>query len=57
MFLFLSFMVFFFYKTREQEGRTGTRLVGHGYWHQWEGEVVGKWGRRMNTVHIIYTCM
>jgi hypothetical protein len=44
-------LCFFFYKIREQEGRTG---LGEG-WHSWKGRGGGERGRRMNTVQIVYT--
>jgi hypothetical protein len=50
----LSFYLlsFFFYKIREQEGRTGPA----GGWYQWEGGDDGeRVGRRMNTLKIMYT--
>jgi hypothetical protein len=50
------FFCFFFYKIREQEGVTGSaqgvrKVVGTGG----REEVVGKMGRRMNMVQIMYT--
>jgi predicted RNA-binding protein YlqC (UPF0109 family) len=51
-FSLISFILFF-YKIREQEDRTGSgdlAPVGRG-----RGKVVGKKGRRMNTLQIMYT--
>jgi hypothetical protein len=44
-FSFLSFL-FFFYKLREQEGRTGPVQRGGLLWGRWE--VVGKADKRVN---------
>jgi hypothetical protein len=44
--------MFFFYlfsSTKLENRRVEQVLLG-GWWHQWEGEVVGKGGRRMNMV-------
>jgi hypothetical protein len=43
----MSFL--FFYKIREQEGRTGPTL---GCWYQWEGEEVKKGCGRVDIVQI-----
>jgi hypothetical protein len=45
VFFILSFLS---YKIVEQEGRISP-VQGEG-WHQWEGEVMRKGGRRVNTV-------
>jgi hypothetical protein len=37
--IFSFYFLFFFYKIRKQEGRTGSAQRGGGGWHQWE------WGR------------
>jgi hypothetical protein len=44
---------FFFYKIVEQEGKTGPAQGGG--WYQWEGEVAGKRGRRMNKMQKLCT--
>jgi hypothetical protein len=44
---------FFFYKIREQEGRTCP--VGEESWYQWEVEGSRERGRRVNMVQILCT--
>jgi hypothetical protein len=47
----LSFLSFFFYKIREQEGGTGSQGVGQeeGFGTGEKGMLVGKGGKRMTT--------
>jgi hypothetical protein len=45
-------LCFFFYKIREEEGRTGA--VGSGSWYQWEGGGVRERGQEGEYVHIMY---
>jgi hypothetical protein len=49
---FSNYVLFFFYKIREEEGATGS---GGGVGTGWRGEVVGKRGWRVNMVQIMYT--
>jgi hypothetical protein len=53
IYLFI-YLLFFFYKIREQEGRIGPPQ-GRGGWYQWEGEVVGKGSQRVNMVQKMCT--
>jgi hypothetical protein len=47
-------LYFFFYKIREQEGRTGSAEVG-GVGTSKRGKVMGERGRRMNFVQMLDT--
>jgi hypothetical protein len=59
MFLVLTFYVVFFFKIREQVGRTGSVLGrwggGRCGWHQWKERGGRERGRRMNVVQTMYT--
>jgi hypothetical protein len=53
--MFFFYLLFFFYKIGEQEGQKSSVGGGEEALHHWEGEVMGKGGRRMNRVQIMCT--